>query len=185
MRLTRKFSRQHRDRTGRLRPDQGKIRELGQPRGSRRSKRTRPTRTGRAAMIASSARRQACLSARMLLTIAALTLAVPAAAQAPATTAAFDGEYVGVSRESSNPGSARSGRCPNGVPVPPTIWNGVVRSDKGGWQGAVSPPGVLAIQWRFPAAHCRPNDTVHDRQRSWNREPTRCRGDAIAERRPI
>jgi hypothetical protein len=67
--------------------------------------------------------------------------------KAPASTTAFDGQYAGVSRELSKPGEKPSGKCASGVPVPLTIWNGVVRSDKGGWQGAVSPQGVLAIQW--------------------------------------
>ena len=42
---------------------------------------------------------------------------------APPPTMPFDGDYVGVSKESS---------ClANGVPAPLTIWNGVVRSDEG------------------------------------------------------
>jgi hypothetical protein len=62
------------------------------------------------------------------------------------STTAFDGEYVGVSRVSSTTAGALGAKClPDGVPLPLTIWNGVVRSDKGGWQGAVSPQGVLGM----------------------------------------
>jgi hypothetical protein len=49
----------------------------------------------------------------------------------------FDGDYVGVSRESS---------ClANGVPAPLLIWNGIVRSDGGSWQGNVNPQGVVVM----------------------------------------
>jgi hypothetical protein len=67
----------------------------------------------------------------------------------PPPTMPFDGEYIGVSRESSKPASAADAECPpNGVPAPLTIWNGIVRSDEASWQGTVSPQGVLVLQNR-------------------------------------
>jgi hypothetical protein len=55
--------------------------------------------------------------------------------KAPPPTMPFDGDYVGVSRESS---------ClANGVPVTLTIRNGVVTG--GSWQGNVNPKGVLVM----------------------------------------
>jgi hypothetical protein len=61
----------------------------------------------------------------VLGTIAACMLATPVAAQAPATTTAFDGTYVGVSRTLEGSMSATSstprGCVPNGQPGPLTI----------------------------------------------------------------
>jgi hypothetical protein len=67
-------------------------------------------------------------------------------ASAPALMTAFDGEYFGVSRESSKTANAPDAECPpNGVPARLTIWNGLVRSDEASWQGTVTPQGVLAM----------------------------------------
>ena len=85
--------------------------------------------------------------ARILLTIAALTLVTPVAAQALAPTTAFDGRYVGISIEVSKAGS-NAGRCPavNGKAAPLVITNGVVRTPgKGWWEGTVSPQGVVVM----------------------------------------
>jgi hypothetical protein len=61
---------------------------------------------------------------KALLSVAALAVALPAAAQAPAPSTAFDGRYVGVSRESSKAGSNPGAKClPNGVPAPLAIRN--------------------------------------------------------------
>ena len=85
---------------------------------------------------------------RVLLTIAALTLATPVAAQALApTTTTFDGRYVGISIEVSKAGS-NAGRCPavNGKAAPLVITNGVVRTPgKGWWEGTISPQGVVVM----------------------------------------
>jgi hypothetical protein len=85
--------------------------------------------------------------ARILLTIAALTLTMPAIAQALAPTTTFDGKYVGVSRESSKAGSNPGAKCPpSGVPAPLTIRNGVIgKPGTGGWEGTVSPQGAFAM----------------------------------------
>jgi hypothetical protein len=64
-----------------------------------------------------------------------------------ASTTAFDGEYIGVSRELLSK-TAGSG-CPssNGAPSPLTITKGVVLSDSPGfWAGTVSPQGVLVMR---------------------------------------
>jgi hypothetical protein len=82
------------------------------------------------------------------LTIAAFAWATPVAAQAPAAaTTAFDGKYVGVSRESSKAGSNPGAKClPSGVPAPVTIRNGAIgRPGSGGWQGTVSPQGGVTM----------------------------------------
>ena len=86
--------------------------------------------------------------AALLLMIAASALAMPAAAQAPAPTTAFDGKYVGVSRESSKAASSPRAKCePNGVPAPLTIRNGVIGKPGGkGWEGTVSPQGGLTMR---------------------------------------
>jgi hypothetical protein len=87
--------------------------------------------------------------ARILLTTAVCTVALSAIAQVPApTTTAFDGKYVGVSRESSKAGSNPGAKCPpSGVPAPFTIRNGMIgRSGGQGWQGAVSPQGGLTMR---------------------------------------
>ena len=60
------------------------------------------------------------------------------------STTAFDGEYVGVSRESSTTAGAPDAKCPpNGVPPTLTIANGIVTL--GPWKGTVSPQGGVAI----------------------------------------
>ena len=85
--------------------------------------------------------------ARVLLSIATFVLATSAAAQAPtAPTTAFDGKYVGVSREVSKVRSGgTAGNCgANSVPGPLTITNGVVRGSN--WEGAVSPEGMLVMR---------------------------------------
>ena len=86
--------------------------------------------------------------AALLLTIAASGLAMPAAAQAPAPTTAFDGKYVGVSRESSKAGSSPGAKCqPNGVPAPLTIRNGLIgKPGSKGWEGTVNPQGGLTMR---------------------------------------
>jgi hypothetical protein len=88
---------------------------------------------------------------RVSLVIAAsMVLALPVAAQAPTpTTTAFDGTYAGVSREVSKVRSGgTAGNCGvNGVPGALTIANGAVRSrGGGGWEGTVSPQGVLVMR---------------------------------------
>ena len=86
--------------------------------------------------------------ARIILTIAGCTVALPVAAQTQApTTTAFDGRYIGVSRESSKAGSNPGAKCPpSGVPAPLTIRNGVIgRPGTGGWEGTVTPQGALAM----------------------------------------
>jgi hypothetical protein len=85
--------------------------------------------------------------ARVLITAAACTLAMLAGAQAQVPTTAFDGKYVGVSRESSKAGSNPGAKCPpSGVPAPLTIKNGVIgRPGTGGWEGTVSPQGALSM----------------------------------------
>jgi len=86
--------------------------------------------------------------AALLLTIAASGLAMPAAAQAHAPTTAFDGKYVGVSRESTKAGSSPGAKCqPNGVPAPLTIRNGLIGSrGSKGWEGTVNPQGGLTMR---------------------------------------
>jgi hypothetical protein len=80
---------------------------------------------------------------------------MPVLAQAPApTTTAFDGKYAGVSKESSRFVSGRErAHCaeyPKGVPASLTIMNGVIRSAVGGWEGTVSPQGLVVM--RLPNA---------------------------------
>src|SRR5437016_4381464 len=89
------------------------------------------------------------------LVIVAIVTAIPVAAQTPGpATTALDGFYAGVSREASRYGYAGGGetRCeiPNGVPAPLTITGGVVRSTPAGpgWEGTVSPQGVIVIHAR-------------------------------------
>jgi hypothetical protein len=85
------------------------------------------------------------------LMIASLSLAMPVAAQAPGSaTTAFDGTYVGISREYSwaaNPTPGNTAKCgQNGVPFPPTITNGVVRSTPDYWEGTVNPLGSVVMR---------------------------------------
>ena len=85
--------------------------------------------------------------AMILLAIPASALATPVAAQAPAPTTAFDGKYVGVSRESSKAGSTPGAKClPRGVPDTLTITNGVVGIPGDYWQGTVSPQGIVVMR---------------------------------------
>jgi hypothetical protein len=81
----------------------------------------------------------------MLLTIAVGAATGPLAAQAPAPTA-FNGKYMGVSREVSKVRSGgTAGNCgANSVPGPLTITNSVVRGSN--WEGAVSPQGMLVMR---------------------------------------
>jgi hypothetical protein len=86
--------------------------------------------------------------AKVLLAILGLAVAMPASAQAPAPTTAFDGKYVGVSRQSSKSGSNPGAKCtPNGVPAPLRIKNGVIAgAGSGGWEGSVSPQGRFMMR---------------------------------------
>ena len=61
-------------------------------------------------------------------------------APAPPPTMAFDGDYIGVSRESR---SSKTKCAPSGVPGILIIRNSVVL---GGWQGTVSPQGILSLR---------------------------------------
>ena len=82
--------------------------------------------------------------ARTLLMIAACVTALPAAAQAPSTTA-FDGIYPGVSGVStrSQPGSRNRYCRQPGIPSRLTIRGGVIQPSGGdGWRGTVSPQAV-------------------------------------------
>jgi hypothetical protein len=88
--------------------------------------------------------------ARILLTIAACSLATPVSAQAPApTTTAFDGTYTGVSRTLEGTMIAPSARScpPNGRPGPLTIASGLARTAWGGTaEGSVNAQGVLVMR---------------------------------------
>jgi len=59
----------------------------------------------------------------------------------PAPTMPFDGDYIGVSRESSN--TASNACPPNAIPATLIIRNGIVRG--GTWQGNVNPQGVVVV----------------------------------------
>jgi hypothetical protein len=87
---------------------------------------------------------------RILLTIAASAVATPVVAQAPAaTTTAFDGTYVGVSRtlETTMRGHGTRNCPPPGRPAPLTIVNGVARTAwQGTPEGSVSSQGVLVMR---------------------------------------
>jgi hypothetical protein len=85
--------------------------------------------------------------ARVLIPVAACALATLAGAQAQVPTTAFDGKYVGVSRESAKAASNPGAKCPpNGVPAPLTVRNGVIgKSGGAGWEGTVSPQGTLVM----------------------------------------
>jgi hypothetical protein len=58
-------------------------------------------------------------------------------------TMSFDGDYVGVSKETSKTASAPENCPPNGVPATLMIRNSVVL---GYWQGNVDPQGVLTMR---------------------------------------
>jgi hypothetical protein len=85
--------------------------------------------------------------AKLLLTVIMFALATPAAAQAPAPSTAFDGQYVGVSAHIEK--STGHGRqCPRiHTPDALTTTNGVVQSgtrDK--WRGTVGPQGDIVLR---------------------------------------
>ena len=90
------------------------------------------------------------MSARLkaLLTIAGLALAMPAIAQVPTPTTAFDGNYVGVSaRIEKSTGHGRE--CPREhAPDPLTITSGAVHSAKDRWTGTVGPEGNVTLRNR-------------------------------------
>jgi hypothetical protein len=88
--------------------------------------------------------------ARILLVIGPCAVALPAAAQAPASTTAFDGIYTGVSMtfEGTMRGLSTSRTCaPSGKPGRLTIANGVVQTSWGGStaDGSINPQGVLVM----------------------------------------
>ena len=85
--------------------------------------------------------------AKTILMVAGLVLAIPAAAQAPTATTAFDGHYTGVSAHVAK-SLAHGRRCPRiHTPDALTITNGVVQSgarDK--WTGTVGPQGSVVLR---------------------------------------
>jgi hypothetical protein len=87
--------------------------------------------------------------ANLILTIAALALATPVAAQAPApTTTAFDGTYTGVSRtlESTMLGHSTRQCPPSGRVAPLTIVNGIARTTGlGTAEGSVTAQGAIVM----------------------------------------
>jgi len=84
--------------------------------------------------------------AMVLLTAAVFALAMPALAQAPATTA-FDGGYAGVSAHIAK-STAHGRQCPRQhAPEALTITNGVVQSSgKERWTGTVGPQGDVVLR---------------------------------------
>ena len=86
--------------------------------------------------------------ARIPLTVAVCMSATPVFAQAPAaTTTAFDGTYLGVSRtlEDTLDASGATRFCRGGPPGTLKIVNGVAwRDDRAA--GSVSPQGVLSMR---------------------------------------
>ena len=85
---------------------------------------------------------------KALLTIAGLAMAMPATAQVPAPTMAFDGNYVGVSAHIAK--STGHGRqCPREhAPDPLTITSGAVHSARDRWTGTVGPEGNVTLRNR-------------------------------------
>ena len=82
------------------------------------------------------------------LTIAACAFAVPVSAQAPATTTAFDGTYIGVSRTLEDTMLGHSTRqCPpSGRVAPLTIVNGIARTaGLGTAEGSVTPRSYQVV----------------------------------------
>ena len=66
---------------------------------------------------------------------------------APPPTMPLDGDYVGVSRESSKPASASGDKCPsNRIPATLIVRNGIVWSDTASWLGTASPQGALVMR---------------------------------------
>ena len=104
--------------------------------------------------------------ARTLLMIAACFSAVPAAAQGPAPTTAFDGSYAGVAAVSTrtHPGSGKTHCRAQKTPSPLTISNGVIQPTGGdGWNGTVNPQGGLImrdLRGRRVNAHIDPSGTI-------------------------
>jgi hypothetical protein len=90
--------------------------------------------------------------ATILFAILASASAMPAAAQAPAPTTAFDGTYAGVSRsfEGTMSGGRTRGCRPSleRAPAPLTIANGTARWGKSIADGSVSPQGALVMHVR-------------------------------------
>jgi hypothetical protein len=85
--------------------------------------------------------------AKVLVMIGAFAFAIPAAAQTPASTTAFDGKYGGASAHVSK-STAHGRQCPREhAPDPLTINNGAVHSKEGDrWTGTVNPQGALTIR---------------------------------------
>ena len=86
--------------------------------------------------------------ANVLVSLATLALSLSVLAQTAApTTTAFDGRYVGVSRESSNAGSNPGAKClPSGVPATLAIRNGAIgRLGSAGWRGTVDAQGNVTM----------------------------------------
>jgi hypothetical protein len=87
--------------------------------------------------------------ATILLSILASASPIPATAQAPATTTAFDGLYQGVSHEVHRYVPASEARCQPGHPVPGplTIRNRLIGNPGSkGWEGTVNPQGGLTMR---------------------------------------
>jgi hypothetical protein len=87
--------------------------------------------------------------ARILLTIMASALVMPAVAQTPApTTTVFDGTYLGVSRkfeeEALNGGQTWTRYCFEYGPNTLRIANGIARAGK--LEGSVDPQGILVMR---------------------------------------
>jgi hypothetical protein len=85
---------------------------------------------------------------RVLLTVAALASAIPAAAQPPGPmTTAFDGRYAGISAHVSK-STAHGRQCPREhSPETLTITNGAVRSSaRDRWTGTVSAQGGVVLR---------------------------------------
>jgi|SRR3954447_24582178 len=93
--------------------------------------------------------------ARTVCTVAALTVAAPALAQAQTVTA-FDGTYRGISRQlegwtyQPSTRGQNTHRCalPDGVPRPLTIINGAAQAGSADspLEGSVTPQGILTMR---------------------------------------
>lgn len=85
--------------------------------------------------------------AKVLLSLTTFALSLPVSAQTAAPNAAFDGRYIGVSRDSAKAGSNPGAKClPRGVPAPLAIKSGVIgRPGSTGWQGMVDPQGNVTM----------------------------------------
>ena len=84
---------------------------------------------------------------KALLTIAGLAFAMPATAQVPTPTTAFDGNYVGVSAHIAK-STAHGRQCPREhAPDTLTITNGTVQSSaRDNWTGTVGPQGGVVLR---------------------------------------